>query len=192
MRTGRRIAPVAAALILCVCAGIPLSGTQDASCGWLEYRNPQHGFRVCYPAGLCVTEPGEDAVVQAAVVLFVPLADPSIGEAGAVTNLRDLKVAVGVSDTGSLDGSREACDAQTAERIVLGEIEFVVRRHAEGAVGNRYETLSYVTIRQGKRFEIALFLHYGHPDCYSPGRMTPFDSAAILCWFEQMVRSFSA
>ncbi|MBN1857752.1 hypothetical protein JW848_00940 [Candidatus Bipolaricaulota bacterium] len=192
MRNYPRLAPTGILLILLVCVGTALGEMHDSRCDWLDYCNESYGFRICYPSDFIVSETDESIVVDGPAVIFVPGFDPSISEAGAGTNLHDLKVAIGVTEVRAAASPGTAAQASGfVEVTVANGIEFAVYRHAEGAVGNRYETLSYVTAMKGRRFEIVLFLHYGHPDCYGAGQITPFDSAAIVRWFEEMVHSFS-
>jgi len=175
-------------LVVCVCAGISVSGQDSSFHEWLDYRSESHGIRICYPSDFTALESAEGLVAEGGVVTFCPTFDPSINQAGMRTNLHEFRVCVGVTDA-SPHNSRAP---EFADLIVLGGREFEVYRFAEGAVGNRYETLSYVTVQDGKRFEITLFLHYGHPDCYDPGLITPFDARAIYTMFERMVHTFSA
>jgi len=191
MRGFRRIAPTAAILVLVVCVGISFGRVEAASCGWFEYRNPVHGFRICVPADLTVSEEAESLVVQGAVVSFGSTFDRSIRTDGSRTNLHDVRVAIGVIDVNSADGKIVQQTARHGDTTIVRGIEFTVYRNVEGAVGNRYETLSYVTFVEGRRFEIALFLHDSDPDCYGPGQVVLFDREAIHEWFETMICSFS-
>jgi len=191
MRGFRRIAPTAAILVLVVCVGISFGRVEAASCGWFEYRNPVHGFRICVPADLIVLEGDGSPIVQAAVVSFGPTFDCSIRADGTRTNLLDLQVVIGVTDRCSTNLWTDRHSSRQAHTKIVGGTEFIVYRSVEGAVGNRYETLSYATFAAGKRFEIALFLHYADPGCYVPGTIALFDRVTIDEWFETMICSFS-
>ena len=191
MRGFRRIAPTLAVALLTACIGTSSGGVGAASCGWFEYRNPVHGFRICVPADLTVLESAGSKVVQAAVVRFGPTFDGSIRADGTRTNLLDLQVVIGVTDRCSTHLWTDRHSSLRAQTRIVGGTEFLVYRSVEGAVGNRYETLSYVTATEGRQFEIALFLHYADPGCYVPGTIALFDRVPIDEWFERMVCSFS-
>ena len=151
MRGFRRIAPTLAVALLTACIGTSSGGVGAASCGWFEYRNPVHGFRICVPADLTVLESAGSKVVQAAVVRFGPTFDGSIRADGTRTNLLDLQVVIGVTDRCSTNLWTDRHSSRQAHTKIVGGTEFTVCRHVEGAVGNRYETLSYMTLVEADR-----------------------------------------
>ena len=222
MRMDRRAEVVALLLMLLVGTASPLSKASSSLCsqfeapavvhdpgrvdadGWHHYENLEYGFQIKYPIDFISTKDADELVAAGAVVTFVPAFDPSIDQTGARTNLYDLSVTIGVSDASvalfQLDTSCPACAdayANAYERglsgsLDVGSIRFAKYCFSEGAVGNRYETVSYRAIHGGKCYEIALFFHYGSPYCYSPGAITIFDRTEILRLFDTMVGTFLA
>ena len=218
MRVDRRAVVVTLFLMLLVGTASPLSRASSSLCsqseapavvdapgrvdtnGWRSYEDPEYGFQVKYPPGFISTNDASELVATGAVVRFVPTFDPSIDKAGAKTNLHHVSVTIGVTDASvalsQADASASTCaDAHAYERglsrpIDVGGIRFAKSCLSEGAVGNRYETLSYRATYEGKRYEIALFVHYGSLDCYSPGAIVIFDRTEILRLFDTMVGTF--
>ena len=177
-------------------APIPPSGWVDTT-GWNTYESEGHGFQIKYPHDFITTEHAYEHVTLGAVATFVPTFDPSIDRTGAETNLLDFSVTIGITEYPmALSQQNASCLARAHERRLdglreVGRIRFARYYYWEGAVGNRYEKLSYCTACGGTRYEIALFVHSGNPDCYSPGAITIFDPAEILHLFDTMVGTFS-
>jgi len=176
--------------------------TPITTCGWVDttgwntYENERYGFQIKYPHDFTTTEHDYEHVTSGAVVTFVPTFDPSIDRAGAKTNLFDFSVTIGVTEYPmALLKQNVSCLARTHECRLdglreVGSIRFARYYYGEGAVGNRYEKLSYRAACGGTRYEIALFIHSGNPDCYSPGAITIFDPAEILHLLDTMVGTF--
>jgi hypothetical protein len=177
-------------------ATMPLSGWADTT-DWKTYEDEEYGFQIKYPDDFIRTEHAYELVVSGAVVTFAPSFDPSIDRTGAKTNLHDFSVTIGVTDAPVVVSQQEgACSAYAHERRLnglrrVGGIRFARYCFSEGAVGNRYEKLSYRTACGDTCYEIALFVHYGNPYCYSPGAIKIFDPTAILRLFDTMVSTFS-
>lgn len=150
--------------------GIPL--------GWRIFCSSAHGFSMAYPPGLALVTPGDARVAPGAIVTFSPISDPSIDATGARTNLIEWSVTVAVAGSSQRTGlSRSAGPTICFERT----------QSCEGAAGNRYETIVYSTVVHGISYSVALFIHSGNPDCYSPGATVPFDRDGLLAILEQMV-----
>jgi len=164
--------------------------------GWNTYEDEGHGFQIKYPHDFIAAEYAYENVTSGAVVTFVPTFDPSIDRTGAKTNLFDFSVTIAVTEElAALLKQNASCLARAREcrldgQREVGSIRFARYYYGEGAVGNRYEKLSYCTTCGGTRYEIALFIHSGNPDCYSPGAITIFDPAEILHLFDTMVGTF--
>ena len=173
---------------------LPASGC-DEPLDWPVYRNTEYGFQIRYPPNFGMAQAPNALGAQGAVVTFVPTYDPSVDGAGAKTNLIAFSVTVGVMDSFVVPsrgiasclscGSENGLDVSTSQWL-----PFIKRHLSEGAVGNRYETLSYVTDWGDRRYEIALFLHSGNPGCYLPGTITIFDRFKITRLFDTMVGTF--
>ena len=178
-----------------VLAVMPVSGWIDTT-GWHSYENEEYGFQIKYPVDFISTEDAYELVTSGAVVTFVPTFDPSIDRTGAKTNLYDFSVTIGVTDASTpLSGQDASCYMYAHERRLNGQREvgsILLAKYyfSEGAVGNRYEKLSYRTACGGTCYEIALFVHYGSPYCYSPGAIKIFDPTEILRLFDTMVGTF--
>ncbi len=178
-----------------VLAAMPVSGWVDTT-GWHRYENKEYGFQIKHPVNFISTEDAYELVTSGAVVTFVPTFDPSTDGTGAKTNLYDFSVTIGVTDAPvALSQQDASCSAYAHERRLnglreVGSILFATYYFSEGAVGNRYEKLSYRTACGDTCYEIALFVHYGNPYCYSPGAITIFDPTEILRLFDTMVGTF--
>jgi hypothetical protein len=171
----------------------PASGWDEP--GWPAYWNDEYGFRIEYPPSLCLAKVPNALIAKGAVVTFVPAYDPSMDGAGAKTNLISFSVTIGVTAC-SRTSSQEttSCVPYGPEQSLDGPdsptIRFARRHSAEGAAGNRYETLRCLADCGDRRYEIALFLHSGNPGCYAPGAITIFDSTEIKRLFETMLSTF--
>jgi hypothetical protein len=178
-----------------VLAAMPVSGWVDTT-GWHSYENEQYGFQIKYPDDFIPTEHAYELVTSGAVVTFVPTFDPSIDTTGAKTNLYDFSVTIGVTDVStSLSGQDAFCYLYAHERRLNGQrelsrVHFARYYFSEGAVGNRYEKLSYRAACGDTCYEITLFVHYGSPYCYSPGAIKTFDPTEILHLFDTMAGTF--
>jgi len=178
-----------------VLAVMPVSGWVDTT-GWHSYENEEYGFQIKYPVDFISAEDAYELVTSGAVVTFVPTFDPSIDRTGAKTNLYGFSVTIGVTSAATpLSGQDTSCYVYAHERRLYGQrdvgsISFAKYYFSEGAVGNRYEKLSYRTACGGTCYEIALFVHYGSPYCYSPGAIKIFDPTEILCLFDTLVGTF--
>jgi len=178
-----------------VLAVMPVSGWIDTT-GWHSYENEEYGFQIKYPDNFIPTEHAYELVTSGAVVTFVPTFDPSIDRTGAKTNLYDFSVTIGVTDASTpLSGQDASCYMYAHERRLngqreVGSVRFARYYFSEGAVGNRYEKLSYRAACGGTCYEIALFVHYGSPYCYSPGAIKIFDPTEILHLFDTMAGTF--
>ena len=163
---------------------------------WHTYRNGEHGFQIEYPPDFDMAADANVLVASGAVITFVPAFAPSIDGSGGKTNLIAFSVTIGVTDTrGAPSPEGASCLADTPEhgldrRLDAGGIRFAKRYFSEGAVGNRYEKLSYLTDCGDRRYEIALFVHSGSPWCYASGAITIFDPVEITDLFETMVGTF--
>lgn len=172
----------------------PTAG-RDEPTEWHAYWNDEYRFRIKYPPSFSVAKVPNAMIATGAVVTFVPTYDPSIDGAGAKTNLVAFSVTIGVTDCPHAfsKGTRSCLPYGPGNRLDRrdsGGIRFARRYLAEGAAGNRYETLSYLTDCGDRRYEIALSVHSGNPGCYSPGSITIFDPAKITRLFEAMVNTF--
>lgn len=178
-----------------VLAMMRVSGWGDTT-NWHTYRNDECGFQVKYPPDFDLATDANTLVASGAVVTFIPTSDPSIDGAGAKTNLCGFSVTIGVTDAPVAPSQQGAsCLAYAPEHGLNGQrdvglIRFAKRYSSEGAAGNRYEKLSYLTDCGDRRYEIALFVHSGNPGCYSSGAITIFDSTEIARLFETMVSTF--
>ena len=174
---------------------LPASGRVDTA-EWQSYENEEHGFRIKYPDDFIPAEHAHELVTSGAVVTFIPTFDPSIDGNGAKTNLYEVSVTIGVSDASTpLVRQDASCNADEHERRLqgqwkVGSVCFARYYFSEAAVGNRYEKLSYRTAFGGTCYEIALFVHYGSPYCYSPGAIKIFDPTEILRLFDTMASTF--
>ena len=174
---------------------LPASGWGDTAV-WHPYENEEYGFQIKYPDSFIPAEHANELVSSGAVVTFIPTFDPSIDGNGAKTNLYEISVTIGVADASTpLAGQDAFCDADAHERRLqgqwkVGSVCFAGYHFSEAAVGNRYERLSYRTGFGGTCYEIALFVHYGSPYCYSSGAVKAFDPIEILCLFDTMVGTF--
>jgi len=178
-----------------VLAVMPVSGWVDTT-GWHSYENEEYGFQIKYPDDFIPTEHAYELVTSGAVVKFVPTFDPSIDRTGAKTNLYEFSVTIGVADgAAALSGQDASCYMYAHGRRLngqreVGSVRFARYYFSEGAVGNRYEKLSYRAACGGTCYEIALFVHYGSPYCYSPGAIKIFDLGEILRLFDTLVGTF--
>ena len=158
------------------------------------YRNEQYGFQMSYPANFEIAAVPNELAAAGAVVTFVPGYDPSIDGRGAKTNLISFSVTIGVTHAPAApSGSaphRQHSARQSLQWCNARRIPFTRNHASEGAVGNRYETLSYRTSRGGRRYEIVLFVHSANPGNYSPGGIAIFDRARVTRLFETMVSTF--
>jgi len=176
-------------------AMVPASGRVDTT-EWHSYENEEYGFQIKYPDDFIPTEHAHELVTSGAVVTFVPTFDPSIDRTGAKTNLYDFSVTIGVTDAPvALLQQDASCYMYAHERRLdgqwkVGSVRFARYYFSEAAVGNRYEKLSYCTACGGTCYEIALFVHYGSPYCYSPGAIKIFDPTEILRLFDTMAGTF--
>jgi len=176
-------------------AMIPASGWVDTT-GWHSYENEECGFQIKYPDDFIPTEHAYELVASGAMVTFVPTFDLSIDGTGAKTNLYDFSVTIGVTDASTpLSEQGASCNMYAHERRLnghreLGSVRFARYYFSEGAAGNRYEKISYRTACGGTCYEIALFVHYGSPYCYSPGAIKIFDPTVILRLFDTMASTF--
>jgi hypothetical protein len=174
---------------------IPPCGFIDTT-GWPCYENEEHGFLIKYPKDFIPTEHAYELVAAGAVVTFVPAFDPSIDKTGAKTNLIDFSVTIGVTDASVSLFGEDACYCTYAHERRLegqrevGSVRFARDYFSEGAVGNRYEKLSYRTVCGSTCYEITLFVHYGSPFCYAPGAISLFDPSEILHLFDTIVGTF--
>lgn len=163
---------------------------------WHTYSNDEYGFQIKYPPDFDLAEDANALVALGAVVTFIQTSDPSIDGTGAKTNLIAFSVTIGVTDSPAALRQRSAfCLAYAPEYELngphdVGHTRFAKSYSSEGAAGNRYEKLSYLTDCGGRRYEIALFVHSGNPGCYPPDSITIFDPAAIVRLFETMVATF--
>ncbi len=163
---------------------------------WHSYENAEHGFQIKYPDDFIQTEHAYELVTSGAVVTFVPTFDPSIDRTGAKTNLYDFSVTIGVTDgAAALSRQNASCYVYAHERRLngqrdVGSVRFAKYYFSEAAVGNRYEKLSYRAACGGTCYEIALFVHYGNPYCYSPGAVKIFDPTVIFRLFDTMAGTF--
>lgn len=174
---------------------VSLAAGWDEPTDWDAYWNNEYRFQIGYPPNFYVAKVPNALVAEGAVVTFVPAYDPSIDGAGAKTNLIAFSVTIGVTDCSPAPSKGTGSCLPCGPGHGLGRrdssgIRFARRYLVEGAAGNRYEKLSYVTERGDRRYEIALFVHSGNPGCYSLGAITIFDSAEITRLFEMMVGTF--
>jgi hypothetical protein len=180
---------------LCIGEGSGMYGTVgtaalEAPTGWSVYRHDRCGFQVLVPPSFERTEVPDPRLVDGTLVAFAPVSDLSRGKDGRRTNLLWMAVTVRVTDITAAAGIA-APSLAPRDRLHERYPSFVWTRLAEGAVGNRYETVSAATRLPGARVEITLLLHSANPDCYPPGTVTIFDGTEILRLFEMMVRTFS-
>lgn len=163
---------------------------------WKTYKNEECGFQIKYPLEFVQAENAQEIVVSGAVVTFRPRFDPSIDKTGVKTNLHDFSVSIGVKDAHADVSHRDAsCSVYPHERMLnglfrVGNVIFTKHCFSEGAVGNRYEKLSYRAICRNTCYEIALFIHSANPDCYPRGAIKIFDPIEILCLFDTMLSTF--
>lgn len=174
-----------------VLGALGLSNTTD----WHTYRNDEYGFQIKYPFDFDLAENANALVALGAVVTFIPAFDPSTDGTGVKTNLMTFSVTIGVTDSAVAPSqTTTSCLPYGPEHRLNSPdskgIRFARCYSSEGAVGNRYEKLSYLTDCGDRRYEIALFVRSGNPGCYSPGTITIFDSAGIARLFETMVGTF--
>jgi len=171
------------------------SGWSDTP-DWYTYRNDEYGFQIKYPPDFNLAEDANALVASGAVVTFIPAYNPSIDRTGAKTNLIAFSVTIGVTDSPVAPPQRSAfCLAYAPEHELNGlsdgsHTRFAKSYFSEGAVGNRYETFSYLADCGDKCYEIALFVHSGNPGCYPTDAVTIFDAAEIALLFETMVGTF--
>ncbi len=173
---------------------IPACGWVSTA-GWKTYEDGEHGFAIKYPKDFVAVLPGDELVTAGAVVTFVPTFDPSIDETGARTNLHEVSVTIGVVDTGPLPHEESLCLMCADEQRLDGLRELGGRPLArycvfDAGAGNRYEKVSYRMACGRRIYEIALFAHYGNPDCYPEGTIAVFDPIGILQLFGTMASAF--
>lgn len=173
----------------------PVSGWVDTT-DWKTYKNEKYGFQIKYPIEFIQAKNAQEIVVSGAVVTFAPSFDSAIDRSGAKTNLHNLSVTIGVSDAEAAVSHQDAyCSVYPHDRMQnalfrVGNLLFTKYQFSEGAVGNRYERLSYRTVCRSTCYEIALFVHSGNPHCYSTGAIKIFDPTDILRLFDTMVSTF--
>ena len=164
---------------------------------WLTYFDAEQGFAISYPAGFRLAKVPIEHIVRGAVVTFIPTANPLTEAFGERTNLIEFSVSIGVTH---LSGPRHLGAAPLPaahltrgladQQNEAGGLHFFRSYAVEGAMGNRYETISYCTDYSGRRYEICLFLHTGNPSIYEPGSITVFDPDMLIGLLEAMVRTF--
>jgi hypothetical protein len=173
-------------------SGPPLSRGRPSN--WNVYRSEPYGFQMQYPPDFEIAAVPNALAAEGAVVTFVPRYDPSIDSRGAKTNLIGFSVTVGVTSSAVAPSSTVSCLSRGARQNLhwspSRRIPFARHPSSEGAAGNRYQTLSYLTDRGGRAYEIVLFIHSGNPGNYSPGAITTFDRAEITRLFDVMVSTF--
>jgi len=170
-----------------------VSGWDEPS-EWHTYRNTEYGFRIDYPSSLHVASDPDALATEGAVVTFIPAGDPSIDGTGAKTNLIRFSVTIGVTNRSAASSQGTSCPLADPghgfDDRESGRMRFKRHHTAEGAVGNRYEKLSYLSHRGDRCYEIALFVHSGNPGCYPPGGVTIFDPTGMTRLLETMVCTF--
>lgn len=176
-------------------AAVPRVSGRGGATDWHTYWNDEYRFQIKYPPNFDLAKEPNTLVASGAVVTFTPASDPSIDRTGAKTNLIAFSVTVGVADCSVAPSQRSvSCLPCTPEHRLDGHDAhhtcFAGCYSAEGAVGNRYEKLSYVTHRGDRHYEIALFVHSGSPGCYAPGAIKVFDPAEVTRLFQTMVGTF--
>lgn len=163
---------------------------------WHTYRNDEYGFLIKYPPDFNLAESANALVASGAVVTFIQRRDPSIDGTEAKTNLIVLSVTIGVTNSPVAPTQRSVfCLAYVPEPKLdgprnVGLASFAKSYSSEGAVGNRYDQVSYITDCGNSRYEIVLFVHSGNPGCYAPDAITIFDPDEIASFFETMVGTF--
>ena len=197
----------AAASLLAVSASsacLPPTNSQGAvvlgqidPANWPTYRDAEYGFSIRYPGEFRTAEVPCAHIVRGAAVTFIPTANLLAESAGRRTNLVEFSVSIGVIDHPAPYHLRPTpltalhlTSGSDGQHCEIGGLHFAKSYSAEGAVGNRYETISYCTDYSGRHYEISLFLHTGNPSVYEPGSITVFNPDQLIGLFERMVRTF--
>ncbi len=110
------------------------------------------------------------------------------------TNFADSQFTVGVSaDPSAVAGcaTQEGVNAASSTKVTINNTPYTKLQYAGAAAGNRYDTTSYRTLRDGECYAIEYVIHSLSIGNFPPGSgIEPFDQTTVQNTFDTMARSF--
>lgn len=180
----------------CVANGSP---TTTAS-GLKQFTDGGGTFTFMYPSSVTVTGGGvgytQEWMVNATTSGLV-LAKATLDQSfQPKTNFNDAKLTVGTSADPSavascLTYNPSGGPSPAPARETINGTAYTVLHSSDAAAGNRYDTTSYRTIRNGQCYVIEYTIHYGNIANYdAKSGIKEFDEAAVMKVMDGIVRTF--
>lgn len=141
------------------------------------YEKKKYDLSFSYPSENVVSDNGENQFFTKNILNRIDLpANIFYG-----TNLSEVSFIVGVTVN---DKIKDAClkadvsEEQQPTKNINGT-DFAVFKSSEASAGNRYETISFRTIKNGRCYEAVEMLHWGDINNYPAGTVKEFDQVLI-------------
>lgn len=146
-------------------------------------------FSIAYPDAASLIE-GDTAawsmLSTATGTVLVRMRVPDTVQPG--TNFRDATLTVGTSDDTLACYSSEYA---TVTEATISGVPFTRLSQSNAGAGNRYETVSYRTVREGLCYAVEYTIHTTVLENYDPAQgITAYDRTRIESSLESAVRSF--
>jgi membrane-bound inhibitor of C-type lysozyme len=78
----------------------------------------------------------------------------------------------------------------TSTPVTIGGVNYTVLAFAGAGAGNRYDTTSYRTVKDGQCYAIEYTIHYGVFENYPKGSVKQFDEQKVANALDQVIQSF--
>ncbi|MDO8260730.1 MAG: hypothetical protein Q7T50_04520 [Candidatus Magasanikbacteria bacterium] len=151
------------------------------------YEKTKYGLSFSYPSEEIVSDNDQNQFLTKNILNRIDLsANNFIG-----TNLGEASFIVGVtSNKAILNICLESGigEEQQANRIING-IDYSVFKSSEAGAGNRFQTLSFRTIKNDRCYEAVEFMHWGDINNYPVGTVKEFDQALIQAKLDKILET---
>jgi len=189
------------ALILVGGPASAYSGGQAEAMGDGGLENADRSFFIAFPPDFTVSTDAKALARESYFPLddgFVRLGGCYSGRDYEGTNFGSACVVVSVSpareqdrNCARFDGDTLCGDQEGVRDVVVNSLRFKRADLSDAAVGHRLEARDYWTVRDGKRYDIRLFVSYTDIGMYSPGEMKEFPREEGWARLTAVLNSFS-